>query len=147
MGRGDRCHSHEFTNATSGRDASHTQLKHELTSGVYSSSRGFTQSHIGERHLPPVAYKHEDTSWVYPPSLKNCTWCSLHGTPLLQPSAKGRGEGGGFLLNPRRRLFEDEYISPLEGIVCFGNGPRRQMPPAWICSIPHRGEMPPTHSL
>ena len=37
MGRGGRCHPHEFA-----------------------------QSHIGERRLPPAAYKHELTGGVYP---------------------------------------------------------------------------------
>ena len=42
MGRGGRCHPHKFA-----------------------------QSHIGEKCLPPVAYKHELTSGVYPSS--RCT--------------------------------------------------------------------------
>ena len=59
MGREGRCHPHEFT-----------------------------QSHIGERRLPPATYKHELTSRMYPSSsttskqgLASTLCMLLNGTP------------------------------------------------------------------
>ena len=108
----------DLHNPTSGGDASHPQ---------YISMR----SQVGCTHQVS----------------KTALGAHFMALPFFGPALKEGGEGGGFPLNPRRRLFVEERISPLEGIICFGNGPRRQMPPAWICSISHRGELPPTHSL
>ena len=59
------------------------------------SSQGFAQSHIGERRLPHMCSS----------GLKNCHMPVCSALGWHQPQRSSPREGGGFPLNPKRRIF------------------------------------------
>ena len=70
-------------------------------------------------------------------SLKNYTCTHAHYA-LLQVHRSTKGEGGGFPLNPKRRLFVGgTNLSPIRYCSLWNGQGRPFLPPARICSIPH----------
>ena len=61
------------------------------------------------------------------------------------PALKEEGEGGGFPLNPERRLLVEGRTSPLEGIVLFGvsGTGRRPNPQGFAQSHIEERHLPP----
>ena len=94
-----------------------------------SHPHGFAQSHIGERCLPPLLYKHLTWEMMYYSVCDVSKFQKLRIHTLCTPSLRLnaiKAEGGrwGFPLKPQKTPFCGRKLSlkPQLGIVCFGIG-------------------------